>query len=107
MRVRDLGRPVHRSPGVRHYFTDSGLHVPWWTGHSCDLETGFDAWTGLPHGSTIEYRQTPFSLARAPHTDDVPVELRDRRAIPLPVGFAVGVAVVLVVAEQRRTRVRP
>jgi hypothetical protein len=81
------------------YLGGPGIHVI--------SKPGFDAWTGLPHGSTIEYRQTPFSLARAPHTDDVPVELRDRRAIPLPVGFAVGVAVVLVVAEQRRTRVRP
>jgi hypothetical protein len=81
------------------YLGGPGIHVI--------SKPGFDAWTGHPHGSTIEYRQTPFSPARAPHTDDVPIELLGRRAIPLPVGFAVGVAVVLLVAERRQRRAQP
>jgi len=51
---------------------------------------GFDAWTGLPHGATIEYEETSISPAVAPHTEDVPAELRTRRAIPVPVGIVVG-----------------
>ena len=58
---------------------------------------GFDPWTGEPHGRI--YDCTPIFDESAPTTritGDVPAELADRRAVPLPVGFAIGSFIALV-----------
>lgn len=56
---------------------------------------GFDAWTGVPHGRT--YDCTPLDgTATRRVTTGVPDDLIGRRAVPLPVGFAVGGFIALV-----------
>lgn len=70
------------------------------------IAPGFDLLTGLPHGMTSECAQLnglggQLSVAQAtPMTPD----LANRRAIPLPLGFAVGATLAVVVLAVRRAR---
>lgn len=69
-------------------------------------EAGFDAWTGLPHTSTYVC-EPAFDGDPPAHlvADPMPDDLVNRRAIPLPVGFVVGVGVAgLVMAARRRSQ---
>ena len=72
-------------------------------------EAGFDPWTGLPHGSTYVCR--PIGPSDPPAhlvSDPMPDDLAGRRAIPMPVGFGVGViAAVFFLALRDRRRSRP
>ena len=57
-----------------------------------DVKEGFDLWTGLPHGRS--YRYDPESIAHGAseliQSAPPPADMQGRRAIPLPVGFAIG-----------------
>jgi hypothetical protein len=59
------------------------------------VHPGFDPWTGEPHGRTYECKSFDGSAITLV-TDKAPDELIDRRAVPLPVGFVVGVFFALV-----------
>jgi hypothetical protein len=66
---------------------------------------GFDAWTGEPHGLTVKYNAVPgLHEAVPPKTDDVPADMRDMRAIPLPVGFTIGLFLTIGVLQAARLR---
>ena len=56
---------------------------------------GFDLWTGEPHGRVYDCAPIDGS-ATTRVTAAVPDELIGRRAVPLPVGFAVGAFIALV-----------
>jgi hypothetical protein len=69
-----------------------------YTGPLCQLRTvadpGFDPWTGEPHGRIFDCRpldRSPISRVIA----DPPTELIGRRAVPLPLGFGLGVFIAL------------
>lgn len=90
----------------------SGYASPGYLGPLCrssTIEAGFDPWTGLPHGPAYVCEPTfagdpPTHLVAEP----IPAELVGRRAIPMPVGFAVGaVAAGLFLALRDRRRRRP
>jgi len=61
-------------------------------------EAGFDLWTGLPHGATLECSEVRPDGSHPIVTQDypIPADLAARRAIPVPLGFAAGALVVLV-----------
>jgi hypothetical protein len=73
-------------------------------------QAGFDPWTGLPHGLT--YHCPPLSGQSAGTTDDtgpqttfvepIPPEILGRHAIPVPLGFILGGAIVLLWWVRRR-----
>ena len=69
---------------------------------------GFDPWTGLPHGATLECVPSVVNAATRPSTVSlpVPVDLSTRRAVPVPVGFVLGVciAIVLISVGNRQRR---
>jgi hypothetical protein len=78
------------------------------------VHPGFDLWTGQPHGRTYDCAPIDGS-ATTRITAPVPDDLIDRRAIPLPIGFALGAFIVLVwprsgrwwiVVERRTSRHR-
>ena len=50
--------------------------------------SGFDLWTGEPHGWMV--RQNPHGLGEMVDRGPVPADIVGRRAIPLPIGFALG-----------------
>ena len=58
---------------------------------------GFDPWTGLPHGATLECSEVRPDGSHPIVTQDYPVpdDLAARRAIPVPMGFAAGALLVL------------
>jgi len=74
------------------------------------VDAGFDPWTGLPHGATMECAQPTGAGGQIPVVqppEPMPPELASRRAIPVPLGFAVGGAVALVgltIVRARRQR---
>jgi hypothetical protein len=84
----DLGRPGggHLSP------------------YAMNLElSGFDPWTGQPHGWT--YQEDPHGLGgRIDRAGPVPADIVGRRAIPLPLGFAVGALLGVGLASAARRR---
>lgn len=64
--------------------------------------SGFDPWTGQPHGWS--YTEHPHGIGDPMTTyGPVPDDLVGRRAIPLPVGLAIGVltGLALVMAARR------
>ncbi len=70
---------------------------------------GFDPWTGQPHGLTVEYAAVPgLRDAMPPFTAGAPASLEGRRAIPLQVGFTIGLFItfglLLVTRRRRNTR---
>ena len=74
------------------------------------LSAGFDPWTGLPHGATFNCPQLHPDGTQTSFTQYVamPADLAARRAIPVPLGFAAGAGLVLIVSTgvgvwQRRT----
>ena len=73
------------------------------------IAQGFDPWTGLPHGATLECVPSAVTAATEPSTMSLPIpdELAPRRAVPVPVGFALGVCIALVLVSvgnrQRRS----
>ncbi|MHB8397875.1 MAG: hypothetical protein ACYDCI_02950 [Candidatus Limnocylindrales bacterium] len=64
------------------------------------VEAGFDPLTGLPHGARIECAQLTGAGGQIPVAQDIPMsaDLATRRAIPVPLGFAVGAGLVLIVS---------
>lgn len=70
------------------------------------VEAGFDPFSGLPHGMTIECAQLTGLGGQVPVAQVFPMsdELASRRAIPVPLGFVVGVAVALGVLAIHRVR---
>ena len=64
--------------------------------------SGFDPWTGQPHG--WQYTEHPHGIGTPTTTyGPVPSDLVGRWAIPLPIGFVIGIlaGVVLVTAARR------
>lgn len=53
---------------------------------------GFDPWTGFPHGRSFTCDPAAFGGSRAATyvVSALPDDVVDRRAIPLPVGLAIG-----------------
>jgi hypothetical protein len=76
----------------------------------CDpgQSAGFDPWTGLPHGATFNCPQLHPDGTQTSFIQSVamPADLASRRAIPVPLGFAVGAGLVLlgVRVSERRTQ---
>ena len=81
------------------------LHIP-----ECipAVDAGFDPLTGLPHGATIDCAQLTGAGGQTSvaQSQAMPAELASRRAIPVPVGFAVGGAGALVGLSIVRVRRR-
>ena len=80
------------------------IHIP-----ECipTADAGFDPLTGLPHGATFECAQLTGSGGQTSVVPalSMPPELAGRRAIPVPLGFAVGGTAALVgltIARRRR-----
>ena len=80
-------------------------------GPLCAIRTvqypGFDAWTGEPHGRTYDCTEIFDGSGVTRITAEVPAELAGRRAVPLPLGFAIGAIttmLALVVASTRGNR---
>jgi hypothetical protein len=69
------------------------------------VPSGFNPWTGVPHGWTATV-PGPLNLGDHVEHGPVPDDIRGRWAIPLPLGFGLGAAagLGLVVLGQRRTR---
>jgi hypothetical protein len=77
-------------------------------------EVGFDPWTGPPHGATIycpalEIQAGPTALPSVTQTASTretptPPELANRQAVPVPLGFVLGVLVVLLPSAPIRAR---
>jgi hypothetical protein len=67
---------------------------------------GFDLLTGLPHGTTLECDQLTGSGGQVPVAQLVAMSdgLASRRAIPVPLGFAAGVALAVAVLAIRKAR---
>ena len=66
---------------------------------------GFDVWTGMPHGRSYLCDYTDFGpTGEVPHfvQEDVPPDMVGRRAVPLPLGFLLGVALTLAGLALRR-----
>jgi hypothetical protein len=64
-----------------------------------DAHPGFDPWTGEPHGRSF-IRDCKGNLGEVqagpiPIVTDTPAELVGRRAVPLPLGFALWIALTL------------
>jgi hypothetical protein len=55
-----------------------------------EYDAGFDPWTGLPHGRFYTCPPAPGADPTMYFQVAVPDELIGRRAIPLPIGFALG-----------------
>jgi hypothetical protein len=74
----------------------------------CRLVTapGFDLFTGLPHGMTIECAQLTGLGGQLPvaQASPTPPDLAGRRAVPVPLGFAAGVVLAVGVLAVRRVR---
>jgi hypothetical protein len=70
------------------------------------IQPGFDPLTGLPHGATFECAQLTGLGGQVPveQTDPTPADLASRRAIPVPLGFVLGVALMLIGLTIRRVR---
>jgi hypothetical protein len=74
------------------------------------VAAGFDPWTGSPHGATMECAQLTGAGGQIPVVqppEPMPPELASRRAIPVPLGFAVGGALTLVGLAVARARRQP
>jgi hypothetical protein len=78
----------------------------------CDpvVQAGFNPLSGLPHGVTLYC--APLSIggpAPSPSTTYVPMpaDLAGRWAIPVPLGFVAGAALVLVALKARKSRREP
>lgn len=71
------------------------------------LQPGFDPLTGLPHGASFDCPQLTGLGGQVPvrQDDAAPAELATRRAVPVPLGFVLGAAAVLLVLTAAR-RVR-
>ena len=75
------------------------------------INSGFDPWTGLPHGATLtcspeQSNAGPGTVVTRPGgtlSEPTPPELADRWAIPIPLGFVVGAGLVLIAPAIRRT----
>jgi hypothetical protein len=70
------------------------------------IRPGFSPWTGEPHGFTYIFHcdsEHPGLLV----TPGVPDELAGRWAIPLPVGFVLGLGIGVLVLKARTQRVPP
>jgi hypothetical protein len=65
------------------------------------IAQGFDPWTGLPHGATLECVPSAATAATQPSTVNLaaPSDLATRRAVPVPVGFGVGVSLAFVLVS--------
>jgi hypothetical protein len=61
------------------------------------VEAGFDPISGLPHGATIECAQLTGLGGQVPVAQVIPMtdDLASRRAIPVPLGFAIGAVLAL------------
>ena len=76
------------------------------------VNSGFDPWTGLPHGATLtcvpeESDAGNGVVVTRPGgilSEPIPPEIVDRRAIPLPFGFVVGAGLVLILPTVNRLR---
>jgi hypothetical protein len=70
------------------------------------LQPGFDPLTGLPHGAAFECAQLTGLGGQVPveQTEPIPADLVSRRAIPVPLGFVLGAAVILIGLTIRRAR---
>ena len=62
---------------------------------------GFDPWTGEPHGRIVDY--TPIDGSTTRITQEPEDDMIDRRAVPLPVGFALTVFIALIWRTARST----
>ena len=64
------------------------------------LMAGFDPWTGMAHGTTLHCPQLNVDGTQSSVTQYIPMppDLATRRAIPVPLGFAVGAGLVLIVS---------
>lgn len=87
--------------------TSQAQHLAGHTGLICPTQTyiqtpGFDPLTGEPHGWTERCTDTGFGWTEPPG-----VELAARRAVPLPVGFLVALAVAGAVMIVVRRRLEP
>ena len=73
------------------------------------IAQGFDPWTGLPHGATLECVLSAATAATQPSTVSRPVpdELATRRAVPVPVGFVLGASIALALVSVGNRRRRP
>jgi hypothetical protein len=77
-----------------------GIHL---SPYAVDVEaSGFDLWTGEPHGWW--YRENPHGLGESTERGPVPADIAGRRAIPLPLGFALGALVGLALVAVSRGR---
>jgi hypothetical protein len=67
---------------------------------------GFDLLTGLPHGMTIECAQLTGLGGQLPVAQVIPMtpDLASRRAIPVPLGSAIGAVLALGVLLIRKVR---
>ena len=77
-----------------------GIHL---SPYVMDVEgSGFDLWTGEPHGWW--YRENPHGMGENTERGPVPADIAGRRAIPFPLGFALGalVGLALVTVSRRR-----
>jgi hypothetical protein len=70
------------------------------------VAAGFDPLSGLPHGATIECAQLTGAGGQVPVAQANPMSdaLASRRAIPVPLGFAAGGALMLIGLAVRRVR---
>ena len=72
------------------------------------LNAGFDPWTGMPHGTTLNCPQLSIDGTQHSVSQYVPMsaDLVTRRAIPVPLGFVVGAGLMLLVSTVSRARRR-
>ena len=64
-------------------------------------QAGFNPWTGIPYGATWSGEQIPLGNCGPARQDPPPPDIATRWAIPVPLGFAVGVGIVLLVLPRR------
>ena len=96
--------------GVGGFLFTSSVPLPA-NGSSCGLivPAGFDPWNGLPHGPTLSCQAGQATGENLEPTGQAGMQqdIALRRAIPVPLGFAIGAGLVLIVStvgDARRYR---
>ena len=88
---RDPGAPADFPDGIPVTPADFPGGIPGSPRLTDVVLSGFDPWTGVPHGWTATVAG-PLNLGDHVEHGPVPEDIRGRWAIPIPLGFALGAA---------------